>query len=365
MSRRSAGASTMRGLAKEYMLLIALAACTIAWNGLPAHPIPALLLLIVPALGCTLSVVRHAEHLAERLGEPFGTIILTLSVTIIEVVAISALMAHSAENSGADSSGVARDTIYAVVMILLNLTAGIALLAGGWRHLELQFNLQSANAYLGVIIPLTVFALILPDFTHTTPGPTLSPPQEAFIAIVSLGLYAAFLVAQAVRHRAYFAQDGGHAPAEEGAAWPHAVLLAAYMIPLVYLAEHLGEPVETLLHQFHAPQALGGTLIALLIATPEAMGAIRAAVNNQLQRSVNIFMGSVLSSIGLTIPAMVICGWFTGLRLSLGLAPSAVVMLVLTLVLSIVTFANGRTNVLQGAAHIVLFCAYLLLLFQG
>jgi Ca2+:H+ antiporter len=259
---------------------------------------------------------------------------------------------------------VARDTIYAVVMILLNLTAGVALLAGGWRHLELQFNLQSANAYLGVIIPLTVFALILPDFTHTTPGPTLSAPQEAFIAIVSLGLYAAFLVAQAVRHHEYFAQEGSHG-VQEGPAWPHAILLATYMIPLVYLAEHLGEPVETLLHQWHAPQALGGTLIALLIATPEAMGAIRAAINNQLQRSVNIFMGSVLSSIGLTIPAMVLCGWFTGLKLSLGLAPSDVVMLVLTLVLSIVTFANGRTNVLQGTVHIVLFCAYLLLLFQG
>ena len=355
-----------RSIAKEYMLLIALAACAIAWTGLPAHPVLALLLLIIPALGCTLSVVRHAEHLAERLGEPYGTIILTLSVTIIEVVAISALMTHGAENSGADSSGVARDTIYAVVMILLNLTAGIALLAGGWRHLELQFNLQSANAYLGVIIPLTVFALILPDFTHTTPGPTLSAPQEAFIAVVSLGLYAAFLAVQAVRHRAYFAQDGSDAPDEHGhPAWPHALLLVSYMIPLVYLAEHLGEPVETLLHQCHAPQALGGTLIALLIATPEALGAIRAAINNQLQRSVNIFMGSVLSSIGLTIPAMVVWGRFTGLRLSLGLEPGDGVMLLLTLVLSIVTFANGRTNVLQGTVHIVLFCAYLLLLFQG
>ena len=176
----------MRAAAKEYVLPIALVACAIAWYGLSANPFVVLLLLIVPALGCTLSVVRHAEHLAERLGEPFGTIILTLSVTIIEVVAISALMAHGAGSSGADSSGVARDTIYAVVMILLNLTAGIALLAGGWRHLELQFNLQSANAYLGVIIPLTVFALILPDFTHTTPGPTLSAPQEAFIAALKM-----------------------------------------------------------------------------------------------------------------------------------------------------------------------------------
>jgi Ca2+:H+ antiporter len=344
------------------MLPIALAACAIAWHGLPANPILASILLLGPALGCSLSVVRHAEHLAERFGEPYGTIILTLSVTIIEVAAISALMTHGPQNAG-----VARDTIYAVVMILLNLTAGVALLAGGWRHMELQFNLQSANSYLGVIIPLTVFSLVLPDFTETTIGPTLAPAQEAFIAFISIGLYGAFLAVQTVRHRSYFTL--AEVPAEEkhaeARAWPHIILLVCYMVPLVYLAEHLGEPVEVLLHSWHAPQELGGTLIALLVATPEAIGAIRAAIANQLQRSVNIFMGSVLSSIGLTIPAMLVCGWFTGLRLSLGLPLGDVVMLVLTLFLSVVTFASGRTNVLQGAVHIVLFGAYLLLLFQN
>ena len=344
------------------MLPVALTACAIAWHALPANPLLASLLLLAPALGCSLSVVRHAEQLAERLGEPYGTIILTLSVTIIEVAAISALMTHGPENAG-----VARDTIYAVVMVLLNLTAGVALLAGGWRHMELQFNLQSANSYLGVIIPLTVFSLVLPDFTQSTPGPTLAPGQEAFVAVISVGLYCAFLAVQTVRHRSYFTLAESPPATEHtaGPAWPHALLLVGYMIPLVYLAERLGGPVDTLLNGWDAPPALGGVLIALLVATPEALGAIRAAMANQLQRSVNIFMGSVLSSIGLTIPAMLVCGWFTGLRLSLGLPIGDVVMLVLTLFLSVVTFANGRTNVLQGAVHIVLFGAYLLLLFQG
>jgi Ca2+:H+ antiporter len=344
------------------MLPVAAAACAIAWYGLPAHPLLAAFLLVAPALGCSLSVVRHAEHLAERLGEPYGTIILTLSVTLVEVVAISALMTHGDKNTG-----VARDTIYAVTMILLNLTAGVSLLAGGWRHRELQFNLQSANSYLGVIIPITVFALVLPDFTETTIGPTLAPAQEVFVAVISLGLYFAFLVMQTVRHSSYFTVDDGDLLEEQDSstAWPHAIFLALYMAPLVYLAEHLGGPVETMLHDWDAPAALGGTLIALLIATPEAVGAVRAAINNRLQRSVNIFMGSVLSSIGLTIPAMLVTGWFTGLHLTLGLRYNDVVMLLLTLVISIVTFASGRTNVLQGAVHIVLFCAYLLLLFQG
>jgi Ca2+:H+ antiporter len=352
----------LKTAAKEYMLLVALAACLIAWYGLPSHPLLAAFLLLAPALGCSLCVVRHADHLAEHLGEPYGTIILTLSVTLIEVVAISALMTH-----GHNNAGVARDTIYAVTMILLNLTAGIALLAGGWRHMEQQFNLQSANSYLGVIIPLTVFALVLPDFTETTVGPTLAFPQEVFLAVISLGLYVAFLAVQTVRHRSYFTVSDGDLLEQHGGgkAWPHGIMLAMYMVPLVYLAEHLGGPVETMLRDWNAPAALGGTLIALLVATPEAIGAVRAAINNQLQRSVNIFMGSVLSSIGLTIPAMLITGWFTGLQLTLGLRYNDVAVLMLTLLVSIVTFASGRTNVLQGAVHIVLFCAYVLLLFQG
>lgn len=320
-------------------------------------------MLLAPALGCTLCVVRHAEHLAERLGEPYGTVILTLSVTVIEVAAISAMMTHGPKNPG-----VARDTIYAVVMILLNFTAGAALLLGGWRHLELPFNLQGANTYLGVIVPLTVFTLVLPDFTVASQGPTLTLAQELFIGLVCVAFYAAFLGVQTMRHRTYFAVIGGplaHGAGVDIPAWRSAVLLVCYMIPLVYLAEHLGGPLEILLEEWHAPKALEGTVVAFLVVTPEALGAVRAALANQLQRAVNIFMGSVLSSIGLTIPAMLVLGYFTGLRLDLGLTGSATVNLLLTLAVSILTFASGRTNVLQGFVHLVLFGAYLLLLFQG
>ncbi len=321
--------------------------------------------LFVVVLGSAMAVVRHADHLAVRLGEPYGTLILTLAVTLIEVMSISAMTAHGAHNPA-----LVRDTIYAVVMILLNGMVGISLLLGGWRHREQPFNLQGANSYLGVIIPLTVLSLILPTFTMTTPGPTLSGAQEGFVALVSVGLYAAFVGVQTVRHRSYFIHgdaDDDHEMPHSSARHPiiHVILLAAYMAPLVYLAEELGRPVDALLDALAAPAALGGVVVALLVAAPEAVGAVRAAAANRLQRSMNIFLGSVLSTIGLTIPAMIGLSFLTGDKIALGLENANAVMLVLTLVVSLITFASGRTNILQGAVHLVLFAAYIMLLFQG
>jgi Ca2+:H+ antiporter len=323
--------------------------------------------LFAVVLGSCLSVVRHADHLAVRLGEPYGTLILTLAVTVIEVIAISAMTTHGTHNPA-----LVRDTIFAVVMILLNGMVGISLLLGAWRHREQQYNLQGANTYLGVIIPLTVLGLILPNFTRTTPGPTLSPAQEDFVALVSVGLYAVFLLVQTVRHRSYFtfgdlagAEDHDPPPGTARQPATHALLLAAYMVPLVFLAEHLAHPVDALLDAMHAPVVLGGVVIALLVATPEAVGAVRAAAANHLQRSMNIFLGSVLSTISLTIPAMIVLNQFTGAKIVLGLQDGNAVMLVLTLLVSVVTFSSGRTNVLQGAIHLVLFGAYILLIFQG
>lgn len=321
--------------------------------------------LFAVALGSSLAVVRHAEHLAARLGEPYGTLILTIAVTTIEVVSISAV-----SGTGEHNPAVVRDTIFAVVMILLNLMVGLSLLLGGWRHLEQQYNSQGANAYLSVIIPLTVLSLILPNFTMATPGPTLSTAQEAFVGAVSIGLYLAFLGVQTVRHRSYFLLDaasGEHDPppgAARGIAG-HTVLLILYMIPLVFLAEQLAFPVNASLAALRAPPALGGIVIALLVATPEAVSAVRAAAANQLQRSMNIFLGSVLATIGLTIPSMLGLSWLTGDKIALGLQNGNAVMLVLTLAVSMITFSGGPTNVLQGAVHLVLFGAYILLLFEG
>ena len=314
--------------------------------------------------GSAIAVVRHADHLAVKLGEPLGTLVLTLAVTFIEVISISAVMTH-----GENNPTLVRDTLFAVVMIILNGMVGLSLLVGAWRHSEQSYNLQGANAYLGVIIPLVVLSMLLPDFTVTTPGPTLAPMQEAFLAFVSVGLYATFLMLQTGRHRSYFQLDRepAHHPSTVSA-HPilfHAAMLVLYMVPVVFLAEHLAKPVDYLVEDLKFPAALGGVIMAVLVATPEAIGAVRAAIANHLQRSVNIFLGSVLSTIGLTIPAMLLASRWTGREITLGVEHTDMVLLLLTLAVSVVTFASGRTNVIQGAVHLILFAVYLLLIVQG
>ncbi len=324
--------------------------------------------LFVVILGTALSVVRHAEHLARRLGEPYGTLILTLAVASIEIISLSAVILH-----GGSDPTLVRDSLLSVVMIILNGMVGLSLLIGAWRHREQQYNLQGANTYLGVIIPLVVLSLIMPSFTKTTSGPTLAFEQSIFLILASLGLYGAFLAMQTGRHRGYFIEnlgDAGEADAEaeigsERPTWQHAVLLACYMAPVVMLADELGRPVDFFIETLNAPAALGGLGLALLVATPEAIGAVRAASRNHLQRAVNIFLGSVLATIGLTVPAMLIVSHLTHRTMILGVEGTDQVMLLLTLAVSVVTFASGRTNVLQGAVHLLLFATYLLLIFQG
>ena len=317
-------------------------------------------------MGSALAVVRHADRVAEVLGEPYGTLVLTLSVTAIEVMSITAVMLH-----GANNPTLVRDTLFAIIMIVLGVMVGGSLLMGGWRHREQQYNLQSANAYLSVIIPLAVMTLTLPDFTSTTPGPTLSLQQELFVAVMSVGLYAVFLAIQTGRHRGYFRFDetkehDPHAATSTAPRfWWHAALLIAYMAPVAFLAEQLAHPIDYFIETLAAPAPLGGVIIAVMVAAPEAIGATRAALANHLQRSVNIFLGSVLSTIGLTVPVMLAVSYFTAHEVYLGLDPANDLLLVLTLAVSVVTFASGRTNVLQGAVHVVLFAAFVMLIFQS
>jgi len=327
--------------------------------------------LFAAVLWGAFGVVRHAEHLAETLGEPYGTLILTMSVTIIEVVFIATAIA-----TGGGNSPVARDAAFAAVMLMLNGTIGLCLLLGGLRHREQTYNLPGARAFLSVVIPLSVFALILPNFTVVAPGPTLTNPQAIVIAVLTLALYGVFLAMQTVRHRSFFQDpveaDGSALPdappeAAHAGAHPvafHTVCLLLTLMPAVYLTEELGHLVEHAVKAAGAPLGLAGVVVAVLVLAPEAMGALQATLRNRLQRAVNIALGSVLATIGLTIPAVLILGVWKGIPTILGIGQEQMVLLVLTLVVSTLTFGGDRTNMLQGAVHIVMFLVFGLLVFH-
>jgi Ca2+:H+ antiporter len=320
-----------------------------------------LMWLFVVMLAAAFAVVRHSECLAVILGEPFGTLILTLAITGIEVMMIAAVMLN-----GPPVSALARDTMFAVVMIVFNGMAGLTLLVGGLRYHEQTYNLQSANAFLAVIVPLAVLGLVLPNFTES-PGGTLSTLHEIFLIFMSVALYGVFLAIQTLRHKHYFvtadepAADD-HGDLEVGSTASHGVLLIAYIIPIVLLSKKIAVPIEHAVQVLGAPEALVGFLVAALILSPESLGAVRAALANQLQRSINLLLGSVLASISLTIPAVLAIGLVTDRSVVLGLEPVDVVLLLLTLGLSTITFVSGRTNILLGAVHLLLFCSYLMLL---
>jgi Ca2+:H+ antiporter len=338
-----------------------------------AHPVRFTLILswlLLIILTSVFAVVRHAESLADKLGEPLGTLVLTLSVTSIEVMIIIATM-----STGQGSPTLARDAMFAVIMIALNGTVGLTLLIGGLRYKEQDYNLQGANSFLAVILPLAVIGLVLPNYTSSGPDQSFSPIQTAFLIIVSVALYGVFLTIQNGRHRAYFRTPHPTAEAKDAKRkWRivhevhsvpyHVLLLLAYMGPLVILTKHLAVPIEYTIRVLGAPVALAGFLIALLVLAPESVGAVRAALANDLQRAVNILLGSVLATIGLTIPAVLTFGLLYHKPIMLGLDPIDVTMLSLTLVLSTMTFSSSRTNVLLGAVHLLLFFAYLLLIFQ-
>jgi Ca2+:H+ antiporter len=313
------------------------------------------------------AVVRHAEAVAEKLGEPAGTLVLTLCVTGIEVMMISAVML-----TGKGNASLARDAMFAVVMIVLNGMIGIALLLGGLRHREQEYNLKGASAFLAVIVPLSVLGLVLPNYAAASAGPTFSPAQAVFLSIMSIALYGVFLAIQNVRHRDYFTmpstggahEDGAHHGASAHTLGYHLAILVAYLLPLVVLSKKIAIPIDHAIAVLHAPAALGGFLVAVLILSPESLAATRAALANQLQRSINVLLGSVLATIGLTIPSVLTIGFVTHQTIVLGLDGVDTVLLLLTLTVSILTFSSPRTNVLLGAVHLVLFLAYLLLIFE-
>ena len=321
--------------------------------------------LFAVILWSAICVVRHADCLAIKFGEPYGTLILTLSAISIEVVMISTAMLH-----GANNPTLGRDAIFAVIMIALNGLVGLSLLLGGLRYREQHYNIQGVNAYLNVIMALAVLGLVLPNFTISTSGPTFSTEQEIFFAAVSLLLYAVFLLIQTLRHRGYFldvketaTKHSPHHLARIRSTGFHALMLLLYLAAVIFLAEKFAIPLDNSIEQFHMPQAFGGAVIAALVLSPEGLGGITASLQNQLQRSINILFGSVLATIGLTIPAVLMIGLLTKRSVSLGLQGGNLPLLLLTLAVSVVTFTSRKTNVLQGCIHLLLFAVFVLLIF--
>jgi len=330
-----------------------------------------LTVLFVVIMIAAFAVVRHAEALAVLLGEPYGTLVLTVAMSGMEMMMIAAVML-----TGHGGASLARDTMLAILMIVLNGLVGACLLVGALRYHEQTANLYGINAFLAVIVPLAVLGLVLPSYTVSTSGPTLSLLQSAFLVVMSIGLYVVFLVMQTRRHSDYFVMPEAQPTAasgsviEEPAHDPprsiayHASLLIAYAIPIVLLAKQIAIPVDYGIEVLRAPAALGGLLVAVLILSPESMAAIRAARANRIQRSINLALGTALTSISLTIPAVLIIGFITDRSIVLGLDPVSTILLLLTLVVSMLTFALERTNVLLGAVHLLLFVAYLMLAFD-
>jgi Ca2+:H+ antiporter len=337
-------------------------------NELTTHALPLLgvsVWLFAVILFSAMCVVRHADCLAIKLGEPYGTLILTLSAVSIEVVMISTAMLH-----GANNPTLGRDAIFAVIMIALNGLVGLSLMLGGLRYREQHYNIQGVNAYLNVIMALAVLGLVLPNFTTSTSGPTFSTEQEIFFAAVSLLLYAIFLLIQTLRHRGYFldvketaTKHSPHHLARIRSTGFHALMLLLYLATVIFLAEKFAVPLDNSIEEFHMPQAFGGAVIAALVLSPEGLGGITASLHNQLQRSINILFGSVLATIGLTIPAVLMIGLLTKRSVALGLQGGNLPLLLLTLAVSVVTFTSRKTNVLQGCVHLLLFAVFVLLIF--
>ena len=308
------------------------------------------------------AAVYHAEVIACRVGEPFGTLVLALAVTIIEVALIVSVMI----TGGPEKAGLARDTVFSAVMIVCNGIVGLCLLAGGMRHREQAFQLQGANAALAVLMALTTLTLVFPNLTTTTPGPTFSPAQLVFAAIVSLLLYLSFLFIQTIRHRDYFLPVNGgeeaHAtPPKNKVALLSAALLLVSLVTVVALAKVLTPLMELGIAKAGAPKTTVGIIIAGLVLLPEGLAAFRAARANRLQTSMNLALGSVLASIGLTIPAVAGVSLLLHKPLTLGISPKEELLLALTLLVSVLTLGTGRTTVLQGIVHLVIFAAFIFL----
>ena len=332
----------------------------------PSNAAVVLILAGLLLCGAVFAAVHHAEVLAMRVGEPFGSILLAIAVTVIEVALIVSIML----SGSAGSDAVARDTVFSAVMIVLNGVIGLALVLGAQRHHEQSFQLHGASAALAVLGTLAMFALVLPNYTITTLGPHYSPVQLLFVGAVSLALYCIFIFVQTIRHRDYFVDSVDDEIASDDA--PHdtpsnkitiisTVLLMVSLAAVVLLAKVLSDPLARAVAAASLPQSFVGVVIAAIVLLPEGLASVKAAVLNRLQISMNLALGSAMASIALTIPTVAVVSLLLEQRLVLGLTPASTVLLVLTLFISTLTLGTGRTTVLQGAVHLVIFAVFILL----
>jgi Ca2+:H+ antiporter len=327
--------------------------------------VPLFLWLFGTMMWCAFGVVRHADAVAEKLGEPYGTLVLTFSVIVIEVALLASIMLH-----GENNPTLARDTMFATLMIVLNGMVGTALVMGALRYWEQDYNLAGARAFLVVIAALSVFALVLPNYTQTAPNPADSSGKALLFTAITLLFYAVFVFIQTMRHRTFFAEPDGapdpgrHPPRETRSLGFHVTLLVLTLLPVVLLSEFLAVIVDYGIEDLDLPDPLGGVLIAVLVLSPEGLTAFQAALANHLQRAVNVCLGSALATIGLTIPAVLTVGLLTGRNVQLGLTEVETVLLLLTLFVSGLTFGGARTNLLQGLVHLLLFVVYVALIFS-
>lgn len=328
-------------------------------DSLPLAVVCALLLA-----GAIMAAVYHAEVLAHYLGEPFGTLTLALAVTIIEVSLIVSIMLG--EGGGAGAQSLARDTLMAAIMITINGIVGICLLAGGRLHHEQTYTQSGVSSGLAMLATLSVLVLVLPNYTVTAPGAFYSDSQLTFVAAVSLAVYATFVLAQTIRHRDHFlhhiedADDHAHEePVTRTKAMAAGVVLVIALIGVVMLAKNLSPTIESTVAAIGAPQALVGIIIAALVLAPEGFAALAAARANRVQNSLNLAIGSALAAIGLTIPAVATVALLLDLDLELGLSMRSTVLLALTLLVATLTLSRGRTTVVQGVIHLVIFATWL------
>jgi Ca2+:H+ antiporter len=321
-----------------------------------------ILLVAAGLFACVLAAVYHAELVAHRVGEPLGTLILAIAITVIEVGLIVTLMLAG----GSATASLARDTVFAGVMIILNGIIGLCMMAGGTRYREQEFGVHGTGAALTTLAAICALTLVLPNYTETTPGPYYSTSQLMFIAVVSLVLYGTFVLVQTVRHREYFlppnAREDPEARAPRpgiGAAWASAALMVIALGAVVLSGKALAPAVESAVAAAGAPYAAVGVVIAMVVLLPEGYAAFRAARANRLQTSLNLALGSALATIGLSIPVVAAIAIVSGRQLVLGLDGRSTALLLLSLFIASMSLATGRTTVMQGAVHLVLFAVYL------